>query len=181
VVTTSYVDICPTGFTTITKTYTTVYCPSATTTPPVPEGWKTVVTICTHCAAKPTTVTLTLPQPGSAVETAAYVAPQHPNPIEAAYVTPQYSNSVVTFVTSAKAVTHTIVPLPPVPVCSGSNCPAGYSAPAKNTSSTNIASTSATSPYSTSSIKPFTGAAAKLGSSGFGIVVIVVAGFMLAL
>jgi chitinase len=33
----------------------------ATTTPSIPEGWTTTVTVCTHCAATPTTVTLTKP------------------------------------------------------------------------------------------------------------------------
>ncbi|KAH1577640.1 Endochitinase A1 [Aspergillus fumigatus] len=83
VIVTSYIDICPTGFTTVTTTYTTMYCPgtntatatatvtnppsgpggagSQTTAPTVPEGWTTTVTVCTQCAAKPTTVTLTLP------------------------------------------------------------------------------------------------------------------------
>ncbi|KAH1431055.1 Endochitinase A1 [Aspergillus fumigatus] len=83
IIVTSYIDICPTGFTTVTTTYTTTYCPgtntatatatvtnppsgpggagSQTTAPTVPEGWTTTVTICTQCAAKPTTVTLTLP------------------------------------------------------------------------------------------------------------------------
>lgn len=32
-----------------------------TTEPSVPTGWTTVATVCTHCAATPTTVTLTLP------------------------------------------------------------------------------------------------------------------------
>ncbi|GFF97809.1 endochitinase 2 [Aspergillus udagawae] len=83
VIVTSYIDICPTGFTTVTTTYTTTYCPgtntatatatvtnppagpggsgSQTPAPTVPEGWTTTVTVCTQCAAKPTTVTLTLP------------------------------------------------------------------------------------------------------------------------
>ncbi|KAJ9407395.1 CAZyme family GH18 [Paecilomyces variotii] len=78
VIVTSYIDICPTGFTTITTTYTTYYCPgtvsatttpaalptgssSQTTTPQLPEGWSTTVTVCTQCAATPTTVTLTKP------------------------------------------------------------------------------------------------------------------------
>ncbi|KAF9885651.1 hypothetical protein FE257_012742 [Aspergillus nanangensis] len=79
VIVTSYTSICPTGFTTITTTYTTTYCPGAasatptatqsptgpgphTTAPaPPPEGWTTTVTVCTQCAATPTTVTLTVP------------------------------------------------------------------------------------------------------------------------
>ncbi|KAJ5709004.1 hypothetical protein N7493_010338 [Penicillium malachiteum] len=75
VIVTSYTDICPTGFTTIWTTITTYVCPEATATasvtnPPsgaspttatVPEGWTTTVTVCTQCAATPTTVTLTLP------------------------------------------------------------------------------------------------------------------------
>ncbi|EAW14726.1 class III chitinase ChiA1 [Aspergillus clavatus NRRL 1] len=83
IIITSYIDICPTGFTTITTTYTTTYCPATnaatatatitnppsgpggsgvqTPAPTIPEGWTTTVTVCTQCAAQPTTVTLTLP------------------------------------------------------------------------------------------------------------------------
>ncbi|KAF2691584.1 carbohydrate-binding module family 18 protein [Lentithecium fluviatile CBS 122367] len=64
VFTTTYIDICPTGFTTVTATITKTVCPScATTTKPsdVPEGWTTKVTICGHCGPKTTTVTLTKP------------------------------------------------------------------------------------------------------------------------
>ncbi|KAI9041665.1 class III chitinase ChiA1 [Aspergillus affinis] len=77
VIVTSYTSICPTGFTTITTTYTTTYCPGTipatatvtnpppgsaqTTAPSPPEGWTTTVTVCTQCAATPTTVTLTVP------------------------------------------------------------------------------------------------------------------------
>ncbi|KAJ5182912.1 hypothetical protein N7492_000528 [Penicillium capsulatum] len=91
IVVTSYTSICPTGFTTITTTYTTYFCPetsaTATATPTpgitsslindatkatsVPEGWTTTVTVCTHCAATPTTVTLTLPNP-TTVDTTAW-------------------------------------------------------------------------------------------------------------
>jgi len=185
------------------QTYTTVICPTATTTPKVAEGWTTVVTVCNHCAPKPTTVTLTLPQHGSAAETAAYVAPPHsssvvPKPGPGAPA----SVPVLKFVTSTKsgtavyvtvtpsasksaAVTHTIVPVQSVPAqsvpaCSGSNCPS-YNAPAKNATNTHVASTHASSPYGTSTAKPFTGAAVKLGSSVFGLVAMVAVGFALAL
>jgi chitinase len=68
VIVTSYTSICPTGFTTITLTYTTTWCPYAsatglaTTTAAVPDGWYTTTAVCTPCAATPTTVTLTLPE-----------------------------------------------------------------------------------------------------------------------
>ncbi|KAI9766876.1 MAG: hypothetical protein M1839_004744, partial [Geoglossum umbratile] len=191
-----YVDICPTGFTTITKTYTTVICPTVTTTPVVLEGWTTVVTVCTHCAPKPTTVTLTLPGHGSATETAsAYVAPSY-----SSYVAPKpgsvssvASVSVVTFVTSTKpsapvygtvaissskgtAVTYTAVPVSSASACSGPNCHASSSIPTKSATGTY-----ASSPYGSATVKPFTGAAVKLGSTVFGMVVMIVVGFVLAL
>ncbi|KAL4915624.1 glycoside hydrolase superfamily [Aspergillus aurantiobrunneus] len=77
IIVTWYTSICPTGFTTITTTLTSTYCPgtasaSATATNPpgsvqptdpadIPEGWTSTVTVCSVCAATPTTVTLTLP------------------------------------------------------------------------------------------------------------------------
>lgn len=66
-VATLYIGICPTGFTTITTTYTTTYCPemelapaSLPTAPSLPTDWSMVVTVCTHCAPASTAVTLTL-------------------------------------------------------------------------------------------------------------------------
>lgn len=61
VIVTSYVDICPTGFTTSTVTRTVTYCPADVTSGALPPGFTTRVTVCTACAATPTTVTLTLP------------------------------------------------------------------------------------------------------------------------
>ncbi|KAJ5689350.1 hypothetical protein N7462_003742 [Penicillium macrosclerotiorum] len=81
IIVTSYTDICPTGFTTITTTYTTTFCPGSTasatghpsgevtTTASIPEGWSTTVTVCTQCAATPTTVTLTKPISTAAAQT----------------------------------------------------------------------------------------------------------------
>ncbi|KAF4542164.1 Endochitinase 2 precursor [Lasiodiplodia theobromae] len=64
VITTTYVDVCPTGFTTITTTYTTTYtttiCPTQTPSA-IPAGWTTVVTVCSNCGPQPTTLTLTRP------------------------------------------------------------------------------------------------------------------------
>ena len=89
----TYVDICPTGFTTETITYTTTYCPATTTEAgAVPPGWTSTVTVCTVCGAKPTTVTLTKP-----VEVAPTEAPGKPSTI--------YSTRVVT-VTKCPAGTH---------------------------------------------------------------------------
>ncbi|KAJ6002223.1 hypothetical protein N7522_007450 [Penicillium canescens] len=81
VIVTSYTSICPTGFTTITTTLTTYYCPGntpatatatgsaaigtgtvgvtaptsgpATTSPSIPEGWTTTVTVCTSISSTP--------------------------------------------------------------------------------------------------------------------------------
>ncbi|KAJ5223764.1 hypothetical protein N7468_008306 [Penicillium chermesinum] len=74
IVTTSYTEVCPTGFTVRSTTFTAAVCPKATaaitgtggspcapTIPPIPSGWTTTVTVCTVCAPTPTTVTLTVP------------------------------------------------------------------------------------------------------------------------
>ncbi|QDS68227.1 hypothetical protein FKW77_010590 [Venturia effusa] len=58
--TTTYIDICETGLTTVTATYKTTICPGSTT-PAVPSGWTTTVTVCQNCGPKPTTVTITKP------------------------------------------------------------------------------------------------------------------------
>ncbi|KAL2424386.1 Endochitinase A1 [Exophiala dermatitidis] len=68
---TSYIDICPTGFTTrpYTLTTTITVTPSATVssfvwpteTNGLPSGFTTTVTVCTQCAETTTTVTLTIP------------------------------------------------------------------------------------------------------------------------
>ena len=53
-------DVCPTGYTTISTTYTAPAW-SGMAKPDVPYGWTTTVTVCNNCAAYPTTVTLTKP------------------------------------------------------------------------------------------------------------------------
>ncbi|TID16945.1 glycoside hydrolase family 16 protein [Venturia nashicola] len=65
-ITTTYVDICPTGLTTVTATYKTTVCPGSTT-PAVPVGWTTTVTVCKNCGPKPTTVTITKPYAASTI------------------------------------------------------------------------------------------------------------------
>ncbi|CAI6335761.1 unnamed protein product [Periconia digitata] len=64
VYTTTYVDICPTGWTTITTTFTRTICDSCakpTSPPAIPADWTETVTVCTACGPIPTTVTLTKP------------------------------------------------------------------------------------------------------------------------
>ncbi|OCK88931.1 uncharacterized protein K441DRAFT_454007, partial [Cenococcum geophilum 1.58] len=61
VITTSYVDVCPTGFTTSVITQTVTYCPGEQTSGGPAPGFTTKVTVCEHCAPYPTTVTLTVP------------------------------------------------------------------------------------------------------------------------
>jgi chitinase len=63
-ITTTYVDVCPTGLTTVTATYKTTVCPGSTT-PAVPDGWSTTVTVCKNCGPKPTTITITKPYAAS--------------------------------------------------------------------------------------------------------------------
>ncbi|KIW07538.1 uncharacterized protein PV09_01499 [Verruconis gallopava] len=62
--TSTYVDVCSTGLTTKTHTWTKTCYEGEdewSTTTEVPEGWTTTVTVCTVCGAKPTTLTLTTP------------------------------------------------------------------------------------------------------------------------
>ncbi|KAF2747478.1 glycoside hydrolase family 18 protein [Sporormia fimetaria CBS 119925] len=63
-ITTTYVDICSTGLTTVTTTITKTVCgqcEAEPTTSGVPKGWYTTVTVCTQCGPTPTIVTLTKP------------------------------------------------------------------------------------------------------------------------
>ncbi|KAL1986124.1 hypothetical protein VTN96DRAFT_6776 [Rasamsonia emersonii] len=60
VIVTSYVDVCPEGFTTKTITHTATYCPEEVTSGIAP-GFTTKTTVCTACGPAPTTVTLTVP------------------------------------------------------------------------------------------------------------------------
>lgn len=64
VIATEYVDLCSTGLTTITTTYTATIC-GGCTEPTPPTDWVTVVTVCDVCAETPTPVTLTKPPPVS--------------------------------------------------------------------------------------------------------------------
>ncbi|EXJ93574.1 hypothetical protein A1O1_01966 [Capronia coronata CBS 617.96] len=93
---TSYIDICPTGFTTLPYTLTTtvpVVAVAATATTTFvwptetngcPSGFTTTVTVCTVCAETWTTVTLTVPiATVTAVETQTVV----PVPVEAVQLT----------------------------------------------------------------------------------------------
>lgn len=66
-------DICPTGYTTISTTYTAPAW-SGMAKPEVPYGWTTTVTVCDNCAAYPTTVTITKPMAYPAYPTEAYPA-----------------------------------------------------------------------------------------------------------
>ncbi|KAI9835113.1 MAG: hypothetical protein M1838_005370, partial [Thelocarpon superellum] len=65
VITTRYVDVCPTGLTTITTTYTTTVCPTSVTSvasaPSVPSGWVVTSKLCTACKPSPTVVVVTSP------------------------------------------------------------------------------------------------------------------------
>jgi hypothetical protein len=61
--TTTYVDVCPTGYTTKTTTFAVTYCPSATPVPGKPTyGWDVTTKVCDKgCGEAKKTVTLTVP------------------------------------------------------------------------------------------------------------------------
>jgi hypothetical protein len=62
IVTTSFVDVCPSGYTTKTVTHTVTYCPAEATSGGVPPGFTTTAKACpTGCGSKPTTVIVTVP------------------------------------------------------------------------------------------------------------------------
>ncbi|KAH0538876.1 hypothetical protein FGG08_004532 [Glutinoglossum americanum] len=207
VVTTEYVDICPTGLTTITETYTTLICPTATTTPVIPEGWTTVVTVCSHCYPTPTVVTLTLPQTKVATETPMdYATPSYAVPTLALKPGSGSSTGIAPimtpiskFATSTKTsipvnggpslslpkapVAQTITQVPPAP-CYGPNCPASPSSVGKNGTSVYVDSSGTagpSNPYDGAVPKPFTGAAMKMSVDMLGAVVMGAVGFVLTL
>ncbi|KIX09252.1 uncharacterized protein Z518_00331 [Rhinocladiella mackenziei CBS 650.93] len=105
---TSYIDICPTGFTTrpFTLTTTVPVAPASTTAPFVwptepngcPRGFTTAVTVCSVCAETVSTVTLTIPVPTvTAVETQTVVPVKPSAPIVASAQPSDYSHPVPTF------------------------------------------------------------------------------------
>jgi chitinase len=60
-VTTTYVDVCPTGLTTKTATYMSTHHPGASSPTTPPAGWTVTETVCTHCGPTPTHLTITHP------------------------------------------------------------------------------------------------------------------------
>ncbi|RMJ21370.1 chitinase [Aspergillus sp. HF37] len=181
IIVTSYIDICPTGFTTITTTYTSTYCP-ATATPTVtnqptgvpaqttspPEGWTKTVTVCTHCASTPTTVTLTLP-----TKTGTTGSPSGTVPAGGSGVSPVKSTTKSTTTTT---VTSTLPCSPPakptttpiiIPTPATSR-PASSSGMRPSTAPSASPSRVPTSPSSSQGgVTPvYTGAAAKTGLQG---------------
>ncbi|OCL09182.1 glycoside hydrolase family 16 protein [Glonium stellatum] len=132
VITTSYVDICPTGFTTSIITQTVTYCPGEQTSGAPAPGFTTKVTVCEHCAPYPTTVTLTVPTSAPAPYTTAagYGSPAGAySSVASAYssVAPAYSSVVpvssgvpygaapspaTTLLYSTKVLTMQVVPVP---------------------------------------------------------------------
>ncbi|EXJ91530.1 hypothetical protein A1O3_00078 [Capronia epimyces CBS 606.96] len=117
---TSYIDICPTGFTTLPFTLTTTItvteaAPTATATPfvwptgpnGVPTGFTTTVTVCSACAETLTTVTLTIPIPtATAVQTHTVV------PVEAAQLSTKTGAITLTLTSGGSGTTETIVSAP---------------------------------------------------------------------
>ncbi|KAL2008411.1 hypothetical protein VTN00DRAFT_6605 [Thermoascus crustaceus] len=199
VIVTSYVDICPTGFTTSTVTQTVTYCPADVTPGAAPPGFSTTVTVCTACAATPTTVTLTLPtaQPSAgpsqgavpAAATAAgasatFVTVPKPAPSGAAPVDPAGSPvaSPVTTAVSGYSPAVASSSAPKVPAGPGSSSPYSYSGNGTSGSSAGPApsvvvarpSTTRSSGPASSTTNPaaaplFTGGAGKLSAGLTGL------------
>ncbi|KAI9736281.1 MAG: hypothetical protein M1834_001167 [Cirrosporium novae-zelandiae] len=101
VITTSYVDVCPEGFTTVMVTQTVTYCPAEQTSSGAPPpGFTTKVTVCNNCYATPTTVTLTVPTSVAPAMTTAAVTTY-------GYSTSTiYATSVVTVTSCAPTITN---------------------------------------------------------------------------
>ncbi|KAK2775254.1 hypothetical protein FQN52_004036 [Onygenales sp. PD_12] len=115
VIVTSYTSICPTGYTTITTSYTTTYLPGTASATPTgsdayptapPAGWTTIITVCPKCAATPTTVTLTVP-----IETYPAAIPTYP------------ANPGQEYPTTLSSVPVPTVTPEPVEHCYGEYCP----------------------------------------------------------
>jgi hypothetical protein len=101
--TTTYVDVCETGYITKTTTFAITYCPTTTPisgkpTPPPTYGWETKTTVCNSgCGNGPKTVTITVP-----CTKCNYVSPPTPTP--------------------AKPSPPPVVPPPGKSVCNGYDC-----------------------------------------------------------
>ena len=123
-ITTTYVDICSTGLTTVTATYKTTVCPGSTT-PAVPVGWTTTVTVCKNCGPKPTTITITKPYAAStAVEVVTLVV--KPVPAKG------YYSSLSTVVVSSIPVPVKAAPSYPVAPVAVSSYPVAPVAPSSS-------------------------------------------------
>jgi chitinase len=186
----TYVDVCPTGFTTIVTTITKTRCPACEAAPTpsgVPEGWYTTVTVCDHCGPALTTVTLTkpldhqtelYPTPQATGET--YVptnpegetyVPGMPNKEAAAPEQPEGQKTEHATSTVVQVITLTKVPVP--------YTPAPY-APANGTvvnTPTGAASSTGYGSYPTYTPPQFEGAATRFGV-GMSTLVLLMAGLL---
>ncbi|ORY05275.1 glycoside hydrolase superfamily [Clohesyomyces aquaticus] len=185
VITTSYVDICPTGLTTIHTTITTTVYETAKPTAAYPEGWYTTVAVCHVCGPKPTTVTLTKPitvyPTGPAYTPVPSVEQYKPS------VTPSpYTEGATTEVQTSTSTEYVYVTLTKVPVPAKSYTPAPYPAvngtatytviPVPYPSGTGAASSSAAYlPSGTYSPVSFQGSASRFGAGVLSVVVVAVA------
>ncbi|KAG9776762.1 Endochitinase A1 [Exophiala dermatitidis] len=160
---TSYVDICPTGFTTrpYTLTTTITVTPSATVssfvwpteTNGLPSGFTTTVTVCTQCAETTTTVTLTIPIATATAVLTQTVVPVVAVPASKTTVTgveteipsPSFtaitlaSSVPATIVSAAKSTETVVVNNAAVPGVQGSGSGSGASSSSSSSASTAIA------------------------------------------
>ncbi|KAI9668318.1 MAG: hypothetical protein M1829_005522 [Trizodia sp. TS-e1964] len=188
VITTEYVSICPTGFTTLKTTYQATIPATQTlaTLTQIPQGWTTTVAVCNNCGAAPTTVTLTVPYQASSAPTAqvtsiAYsstvlyttvrsqvtstsyvVCPGGPNCPSATTLASSSSISVTSVSDAVVYYTATVVPVATLArqqIYSSSNVTSTI------VSKTTSYAPSASATYA-ANVNQFTGAGSKLGQSG---------------
>ncbi|KAL0256470.1 Chitinase 2 [Diplodia seriata] len=125
VITTTYIDVCPTGITTVTTIYTTTVCPTQAPSD-IPSGWTTTVTVCTNCGPEPTTLTLTRPIPTASGPAPTSVSALTTSTVYATQLftitacppsvtdCPANSKTHISVATSLVPIATTVLPAPPV-------------------------------------------------------------------
>jgi chitinase len=146
VITTYYVDVCPTGLTTVPYTYTASMTPGARPTVNAYDSsyFTTAVTVCTNCAAYPTTITLTKPveaakTPVNAVGMSASAVP-YPSAVESKpVIAPVYSSPAAAIAKPAPQAPESYASAPAAPAYPASSMKPVYASTAAPVMSTPVA------------------------------------------
>jgi len=146
VITTYYVDVCPTGLTTVSYTYTATMSPGAKPTKAAFDSsyFTTAVTVCTNCAAYPTTITLTKPieaakTPVKAVGMSGSAVPYLSGAETKPVIAPVYSSPAAPAAKSASQAPEYYPSMPVAPVYPASSMKPVYTTTAAPVKSTPVA------------------------------------------